>query len=511
MDVFISYSSLEAEEAYTVNGILQKNGITTWMAPGSIPPGSNYTIEIPKAIRNCTVFLLLLSEKAQNSIWVSAEVENAFKNGKIILPLQIEKCLLRDEFDFLLSRSQRIEAFEKKSDAMNNLVTIIKAIVGSKAPTVGSKTDYAGQIPKADSTPITAKPAAPASPKVPIADRFISEELEAKVRTANENSRRLKEKLRLFDEKDDEIRQKLVQFDVLSAEFDKKLQNFRLRDSLISKTPAETIKYDNGDVWSGNYDANGRKTGICTYKWTSGGEYHGDYLDGKRTGFGIQKWASGTVYEGEYLDACLDGIGRNTWNDGDVYLGLYKNDKRNGFGKYVWLSGSVYIGDYTENKRTGLGIETSADGTEYRGEFLDGKEEGLGKTSTKERVYTGDFKNGKKTGLGIFEWSNGDSLEGEYENNFLNGVGIYKWKSGTVYIGDYVKGKRTGLGRYIWSNGSRHDGHFEDGKRIGKGTYFLNDRIIDGIWKDDRIFEATEFDLEGNVVAEYKNGTRYPK
>ena len=490
--VFVSYSSIDIKKADAVRSVFNINGIKTWMAPYDVPSGCRYAEAITDAIEHSDCFCLLLSKASQESDQVDSEV-NLAKGEKIpFIIVQIEDVAINKAFKYYIANKHIEKILDVNSDSpeMQKIIDAVR---------------------KHTDTPKTAKPTVSAAPKAPFRDTFISEELEAKVRTANENSRRLKEKLKLIEERDKDIKQKLVQFDVLSAEFDKKLQNFRLRDSLISKTPAETINYDNGDVWSGNYDANGRKTGICTYKWTSGGEYHGDYLDGKRTGFGIQKWASGTVYEGEYLDACLDGIGRNTWNDGDVYLGLYKNDKRNGFGKYVWLSGSVYIGDYTENKRTGLGIETLADGTEYRGEFLDGEEEGLGKTSTKERVYTGDFKNGKKTGLGIFEWSNGDSLEGEYENNFLNGVGIYKWKSGTVYIGDYVKGKRTGLGRYIWSNGSRHDGHFEDGKRIGKGTYFLNDRIIDGIWKDDRIFEATEFDLEGNVVAEYKNGTRYPK
>ncbi len=136
MDVFISYSSKEYEEASTVSDILRKNGITTWIAPGSIPGGSNYTKEIPHAIRECKVFLLILSENAQNSVWVSAEVETAFKNGKLILPFVIDTCPLKDEFDFLLSRSQRIEAYEKKSEALERLVKRIKALIGSEGDDV---------------------------------------------------------------------------------------------------------------------------------------------------------------------------------------------------------------------------------------------------------------------------------------------------------------------------------------------------------------------------------------
>ena len=62
-DVFISYKSEEYGEANNVRKILTANGISCWMAPESIPMGSNYTQVIPAAIENCKVFLLILSEK----------------------------------------------------------------------------------------------------------------------------------------------------------------------------------------------------------------------------------------------------------------------------------------------------------------------------------------------------------------------------------------------------------------------------------------------------------------
>lgn len=514
MDVFISYSSLESEEAIAVNGILQKNGISTWMAPDSIPPGSNYTFEIPRAIKACTVFLLILSDKAQKSRWVSAEVENAFKNEKLILPLQIEKCQMRDEFDFLLSRSQRIEAYEKNADAMNNLVTTIKAILGSKKPTVSGETDFEAQLKKATVRPTTEMPKtsvyAGTEQKAVFADRFKSAEIEEKVRRANENSRILKEKIKLIEAKEELIKQKIIQFDTVSAEFDKKLQDFKFRASLISEKPNQTKQFENGDVWEGRY-VNGKMSGVCTYKWASGGEYYGDFLEGKRTGFGIHNWKSGSVYEGEFLSGTLNGTGRYTWADGGVFIGKYVNEHSSGVGKHVWASGTSYIGDFLKGNRTGLGVETRTDGLEYKGDFVDGERNGLGRQTDENKVYTGTFDDGKKTGLGIFEWKNGDSLEGEYEENLLNGIGIYKWKSGTVYIGDYQKGQRTGFGRVIWPSGNHYDGRFENGKRVGKGTYFSDKAIIDGVWADDKVSDATEYDINGKVIAEYRNGTKYPK
>lgn len=83
MKVFISYSSKEYDRAFSLKQILEANGIGCWMAPQSIPSGSDYSQEIPRAIRECDVFLLLLSEASQDSKWVPKELDNAISGGKI--------------------------------------------------------------------------------------------------------------------------------------------------------------------------------------------------------------------------------------------------------------------------------------------------------------------------------------------------------------------------------------------------------------------------------------------
>ena len=79
------------------------------MAPDSIPPGSNYAKEIPNGIRNCNVFLLILSKEAQTSIWVSREIEQALNARKTIIPFQIEAFNLN--VNFYLSQVQRVSAY----------------------------------------------------------------------------------------------------------------------------------------------------------------------------------------------------------------------------------------------------------------------------------------------------------------------------------------------------------------------------------------------------------------
>ena len=43
-DIFISYSTKNSDIARAIRKLFQDHGITCWMAPESIPAGSNYSI-----------------------------------------------------------------------------------------------------------------------------------------------------------------------------------------------------------------------------------------------------------------------------------------------------------------------------------------------------------------------------------------------------------------------------------------------------------------------------------
>lgn len=129
-DVFISYSTRDREQAYRIRSFLRENGIACWMAPESIPTGSNYTKEIPVAIRNCRIFLLILSENSQHSPWVLRELDGAVNNNKYILPYLLDDAPMVDEFQFLLTGCQWHPAWQE--DAMNLLVTRIQSLLPPK-------------------------------------------------------------------------------------------------------------------------------------------------------------------------------------------------------------------------------------------------------------------------------------------------------------------------------------------------------------------------------------------
>jgi len=121
-DVFISYKSDEYAEASWLRQVLEKNSISCWIAPESIPGGSNYGREIPMAIRNCRVFVLVLSNKAQKSIWISKEINMALNTGKIIMPFTIENCELHKEFNFYFGDVIRYDFYKRKSDAIKQMI-----------------------------------------------------------------------------------------------------------------------------------------------------------------------------------------------------------------------------------------------------------------------------------------------------------------------------------------------------------------------------------------------------
>lgn len=130
-DVFISYKNEEFDEANWVKTILETNGISCWMAPMCIPGGSSYAAEIPVAIRNCKVFVLILSERSQLSKWVPRELDQAINAGKTVLPFMLEDCPLKDDFNFYLTNVQRYAAYESKTKAIEKMLREIKAIIGA--------------------------------------------------------------------------------------------------------------------------------------------------------------------------------------------------------------------------------------------------------------------------------------------------------------------------------------------------------------------------------------------
>ena len=134
-EVFISYSSKQAEIAFAVCDYLEKHDIRCWVAPRDIPSGSNYTLEIPVGIQQCKVMVLVFSETATQSQWITLEVMSAVNNNMTIIPFRIEDYPVNSNMGlyFMLQKSQWIDAFPKFEDQLENLRKDIEKIIGKKS------------------------------------------------------------------------------------------------------------------------------------------------------------------------------------------------------------------------------------------------------------------------------------------------------------------------------------------------------------------------------------------
>ena len=100
------------------------------MAPYDIPAGSRYAAVITKAIRECSCFVLLLSNDSQASVAVDQEVELAvMEYKKSIITIELEKVVLNDAFIFYIHNKQIIAAhkFDETSRELKQVLDAVKA------------------------------------------------------------------------------------------------------------------------------------------------------------------------------------------------------------------------------------------------------------------------------------------------------------------------------------------------------------------------------------------------
>lgn len=133
---FISYSTKNQKEADAMRDLFRKNGIDTWMAPYDIPVGSRYAQVVNQALKGCACLVLLLTDEAQNSTWVSKEVERAVSYRRTIVPLQLEAIKLNDEFELYISTDQimAIPKIDEDSPEVQKMLQAVSVYTGTEGP-----------------------------------------------------------------------------------------------------------------------------------------------------------------------------------------------------------------------------------------------------------------------------------------------------------------------------------------------------------------------------------------
>ena len=141
--VFISYSSKDYAVATKIRNRLCQNNVDCWMAPDSIPGGSDYAREIPAAIESCDYFLIILSENSQKSVWVPKELDLAITAKKTVLPIIIDSSVLEASFRLRLSNVQCLDA----SVRLDEILQIISYRINGK-DSVPNASDVTSDLPE---------------------------------------------------------------------------------------------------------------------------------------------------------------------------------------------------------------------------------------------------------------------------------------------------------------------------------------------------------------------------
>jgi TolB-like protein/cytochrome c-type biogenesis protein CcmH/NrfG len=149
-DVFVSYASQDAVIANAVVTTLERAGLSCWIAPRDVVPGSLYADEIVGAINEAKVVVLVLSQHSVASPHVGKEIERASSKRRRIIAFHMDSTPLTRGFEYFLSESQWIDVGTGGMDAaIAKLVEAVRrhldpsAAIESRAqpdpPTVAAK------------------------------------------------------------------------------------------------------------------------------------------------------------------------------------------------------------------------------------------------------------------------------------------------------------------------------------------------------------------------------------
>ena len=132
--VFISYSSNDLHTAEKVCLLLEVKGISCWIAPRDVIPGTNYAEEIIKAIENAVGLVLICSRHTSDSVHVISEVEYAFSQRKVIFPVRMDEVELGKALKYFLGSSHWLTAWNAPiDDCVKRLAGSIRMVIGRES------------------------------------------------------------------------------------------------------------------------------------------------------------------------------------------------------------------------------------------------------------------------------------------------------------------------------------------------------------------------------------------
>lgn len=524
--VFISYKSDEFEEADWVRKELEQEGISCWMAPMCISGGSNYAAEIPKAIRECQIFVLILSQRAQESIWIPRELDQAINAGKKIMPFVIDEVVLDDVFGFYLANVQQYFAVYDKKQVIRRLILDIK------------KTLYLqNMVSNVEENRNEIYPEINLAECMQLDRGLVSEELfqeEEKGRIVLQSPLILitnqdineQEELAAFLMKIERIGSDLL---IVASNFSREVVELlcaekRYRGFSVAAIEApshgerrEELLYDLALLTGGHVIS--KEDGILFSQVNlndlgcaelveiqqdetkiSGGMGTVELVEDRIVQIRKKLKQTYSTFEKKNLQKRMENLSAGVVRHPEIfsrerivtrkyanatYVGTVNDGVPDGTGRMEYITGEIYEGDWLAGEICGKGRFFSIEGEQYEGEFQNNVIQGTGiKLYVDGSKYTGEWKCGRRHGHGRYE-QNGDIYDGVWsDDRFLAGKTVIKYSDGSQYEGDWENDRQHGQGIYYAKNGNIYDGKWDDSQFVsGKCVIkYLDGRIYNGEW-----------------------------
>ncbi len=150
--VMISYSEDDENFARKVYESLRANGVQCWIGYENIQRAESWPASISRAIRQCNIFLLILTPNSNTSRQVVRELTEADRLGKVLYCYQTSDFVISDDIMYFFTSIQRLEAFRyepKKAisillkDIKENLAKVKNNESATNVKPTGSTTDSA--------------------------------------------------------------------------------------------------------------------------------------------------------------------------------------------------------------------------------------------------------------------------------------------------------------------------------------------------------------------------------
>jgi len=152
---FISHHSSQEKTARHLKTVLERNGVTGWMAPDDIDPGVAFDQAIIEQVERSDLIVLLFCAKSDQSRHVKRELMMAENQKKLIYPVRLEDIDAKG-LAYWLNDYQWVDWIDRRDATIQKMIETVKKQVGHKE--VGEEADDAPADGIADETPAETAP-----------------------------------------------------------------------------------------------------------------------------------------------------------------------------------------------------------------------------------------------------------------------------------------------------------------------------------------------------------------